>query len=156
MNILSEAQATTRQLALPRDGLLADLSAEFIGALQSTGVFVEFNQQAIVSAGEQVDYVSCIVAGRAKVSRLDADYARVPVARLGAGEWIGESNIFARVPSHEEIFADGETVIWTVPTDTLRSLFFRETEGAQLLFNIATRLAQKLSATVASRRDGSH
>ncbi len=155
MNILSEEQADARQLALPHAGLLEGLSAEFLAALQSTGVFAEYNQQAIVTAGEQLDYVSCIVAGRAKISRLDADYARVPVARLVAGEWIGEMNIFARFPSTEEIFADGETVIWTVPADTMRDLFFRETEGTQLLFNVTQRLAQKLNTSVATRRDGS-
>jgi CRP-like cAMP-binding protein len=147
MNILSEEQAAARQLVLPRQGLLEGLSPEFIAELQVAGAFVEYNQQVVVSAGELVDYVSCIVAGRVKISRLDADYSKAEVAKLGAGEWFGETNLFVRVPSAEEVYADGEVVIWTMPADTLRNLFFREPEGAQMLHSIATRLAQKLTAS---------
>lgn len=146
MNILSEEQAAARQLALPRQGLLEGLSPEFIAELQAAGAFVEYNQQAVVSAGELVDYVSYIVAGRVKISRLNADYGKAEVAKLGAGEWFGETNLFVRESSAEEIYADGEVVIWTMPADTLRNLFFQEPEGVQLLHGIATRLAQKLTA----------
>jgi CRP-like cAMP-binding protein len=146
MNILSEEQAATRQLALPRQGLLDGLSPEFIAELQVAGAFVEYNQQVVVSAGELVDYVSCIAIGRVKISRLDADYAKAEVAKLGTGEWFGETNLFLRAPSAEEVYADGEAIIWTIPADTLRNLFFQEPEGVQLLFNIATRFAQKLTA----------
>lgn len=146
MNILSEEQAADRQLALPRQGLLEGLSPEFIAKLQVAGAFVEYNQQVVVPAGELVDYVSCIAAGRVKISRLDADYGKAEVAKLGAGEWFGETNLFVRVPSAEEVYADGEVVIWTMPVDTLRNLFFQESDGVQLLYSIATRFAQKLTA----------
>jgi CRP-like cAMP-binding protein len=146
MNILTEEQAAARQLALPREGLLEGLSPEFIAELHVAGAFVEYNQQVVVAAGELVDCVSCIAAGRVKISRLDADYGRAEVARLGAGDWFGETNPFVRVPSAVEIYADGEVVVWTTPADTLRILFFEEPEGAQLLYNIATRFAQKLTA----------
>lgn len=91
MNIVSEDQAAARQLALPPLGLLEDLSPEFIAELQTAGAFVEYNQQVVVVAGELVDYVSCLVAGRVKISRLDADYGKAEVARLGAGDWFGET-----------------------------------------------------------------
>ncbi len=146
MNILSEEQAAARQLALPRLGLLEGLSPEFIAELQVAGAFVEYNQQVVIAAGESVDYVSCIVAGRVKVSRLDADYGKAEVARLTAGEWFGEANLFVRLPSAVEVYADGEVVIWTTPADTLRNLFFQEPEGTQLLYNIATGFAQRLTA----------
>ncbi len=146
MNLLSDEQAAARQLALSTNGLLESLSPDFVAELQAGGVFVEYNQQVIVSAGELVDYVSCIVAGRVKISRLDADYAKVHVASLGAGEWFGETNLFLRVPSAEEVFADGEVVLWTMPPDALRKLFFEEPQAVQLLFNIGTRLAQKFTA----------
>lgn len=145
MNILSEEQAATRQLVLPRQGLLEGISPEFIAGLQVAGAFVEYNQQVVVAAGELVDYVSCIAAGRVKISRLDADYGKAEIAKLGAGEWFGETNLFVRVPSPEEVYADGEVVIWTMPADTLRTLFFQEPEGAQLLYSIATRFAQKIT-----------
>jgi CRP-like cAMP-binding protein len=146
MNILSEEQAAARQLALPQAGLLEGLSPEFIAELQQAGAFVEYNQQVIVSAGELVDYVSCIVAGRVKISRLDSDYAKAQVARLSAGEWFGVTNLFVRVPSPEEVFADGEAILWTMPPDTLRTLFFHKPEGIELLYNFGTLLAQKLTA----------
>ncbi len=134
-----------RQLALPDDGFLEGLPAEFTAELQASGAFVEYNQQVIVAPGELVDYVSCIVAGRVKISRLDADYGKAQIARLGVGEWFGETNLFLRVPSPDEVFADGEVVIWTIPPDTLRKLFFDEPQAVQLLYNIGTRLAQKLT-----------
>jgi CRP-like cAMP-binding protein len=145
MNILSEEQAVARQLALPRAGLLEGLSAEFVAHLQESGAFVEYNQQVIVSAGEVVDYVSCIVAGRVKISRLNADYVKAQVEQLGAGEWFGETHLFSRTPSAEEFFADGEVVLWTMPPDTLRPLFFDDPQGVQLLYNFAARLAAKIS-----------
>ena len=37
MNILSEQQARARQLSLPHDGLLTDVSREFVTALQVNG-----------------------------------------------------------------------------------------------------------------------
>lgn len=144
MNVLSEEQALTRQLALPREGLLEGLPPEFIAALQSAGSFVEYNQQVVVTAEEVVDYVSCIVAGRLKVSRLNADYAKAEISKLGAGAWFGETNLFARHASPVEISADGEAVIWTIPADMLRDLCFREPQGAQLLFNFGVRLTQKI------------
>lgn len=147
MNIVSEDQAAARQLALPPLGLLLDLSPEFITELQTAGAFVEYSQQVVVAAGELVDYVSCLVAGRVKISRLDADYGKAEVARLGAGDWFGETNLFVRVPSAEEVYADGEVVIWTMSADTMRNLFSQGSEGPELLFNIATRLAQKLTAS---------
>ena len=123
------------------------MSPEFIAELQVAGAFVEYNQQVVIAAGELVEYVSCIVAGRVKISRLDADYGKAEVARLLAGEWFGETNPFVRLLSAVEIFADGEVVIWTTPADTLRNLFFQEPEGAQLLYNIAAGFAQKLTAS---------
>jgi CRP-like cAMP-binding protein len=146
MNILSEEQAVARQLALPRQGVLDELSQEFVAELQAAGAFVEYNQQVVVPAGEVIDYVSCIVAGRVKISRLDADYGKAEIAKLGAGEWFGETSLFVRTPATEEIYADGEAVIWTMPADTLRNLFFQEPPGVQLLYNFAVLLAQKINA----------
>ncbi|MDQ2658925.1 MAG: cyclic nucleotide-binding domain-containing protein [Verrucomicrobiota bacterium] len=146
MNIITEEQATARQLALPPQGPLDGLSADFIAELQNGGAFVEYNQQVVLSPGDPIDYISCIVAGRVKVSRIDADYGKAMVAKLGAGEWFGESNLFLRVSAAEEIYADGEAVIWTMPTETMRDLFFRESEGVQLLYNFGLLMAQRLAA----------
>lgn len=144
MNLLSEEQAAARQLALPRAGLLAGLTSEFAIALQEAGAFVEYNQQVIVAAGEAFDYISCIVAGRVKISRLNPDYAKAEVGRLSAGEWFGETGLFLRAPAREEIFADGEVVLWTMPPDTMRTLFFDDPQGTQFLYNIAARLAERI------------
>ena len=146
MNMLTEDQAAERRLALPATGLLDGLSPQFIAELQSRGAFVEYNQQAIIASGALAEYVCCIVAGRVKISRVDADYVKAPVAMLGVGEWFGETNLFVRLPSPEEIYADGEVVVWTMPPDTLRRLFFDNPEATPLLFNIGASLAQKLAA----------
>ncbi|MBA2430663.1 MAG: cyclic nucleotide-binding domain-containing protein [Chthoniobacterales bacterium] len=144
MNILTEEQAAGRQLAIAQSELLDGLPADFSQQLQTRGAFVEYNQQVIVPAGAIAEYVSCIVAGRVKISRVDADYAKTQVATLTAGHWFGETNLFLRVASRDEVFADGEVVLWTIPPDTLRQLFFEKPEAVQLLFNIGTSLAQKL------------
>jgi CRP-like cAMP-binding protein len=146
MNVLSEDQAATRQLILPSGGVLEGLPSEFLVDLQCNGAFVEYHQQVIVAAGETMDFVSCVVAGRVKTSRLDADYAKAPVATLGAGEWFGLANLFTRDASRKEVYADGEVVIWTISPDTLRQLFFNDPNGTQLLYNIAQSLAEKLTS----------
>jgi CRP-like cAMP-binding protein len=68
------------------------------------------------------------------------------VATLGPGEWYGEREVFLRLPAEEEAFAQGEVILWTIPPDILRDLFFAFPGAVQLLFNFGTLLAQKLAA----------
>jgi CRP-like cAMP-binding protein len=146
VNILAEPQARARQLSLPRDGLLSGVSEEFIAELQLHGTFVEYNQQTIVSAGQPADNVFCVISGRVDISRRNEDFGKAHVATLGPGQWYGERDLFLRVPSDEEVFAEGEVILWTIPPDTLRDLFFSSPAAVQLLFNFGVLLAQKLAA----------
>ena len=146
MNILSEQQARARQLALPRDGLLTGVSDEFISELQINGTFVEYNQQTIVSAGRPADYIFCVISGRVDLSRRNEDFGKAHVGTLGPGQWYGEREVFLRVPADEEAFAQDEVILWTIPPDTLRELFFTVPAAVQLLFNFGILLAQKLAA----------
>lgn len=145
MNILSEQQARARQLGLPRDGLLTGVSSEFIAELQSNGTFVEYNQQTILSAGQPAEYIFCVISGCVNISRRNEDFGKAHVATLGPGQWYGEREVFLRVPSEEEAFAEGEVILWTIPPDTLRDLFFTAPAAVQLLFNFGILLAQKLA-----------
>jgi len=146
MNVLSEQQARARQLALPRDGLLTGVSDEFIAELQFNGTFVEYNQQTIISAGQPADYIFCVISVRVELSRRSDDFGKAHVATLGPGQWYGEREVFLRVPADEEAFAEGEVILWTIPPDTLRDLFFTIPGAVQLLFNFGILLAQKLAA----------
>ena len=146
MNILSEQQARARQLALPRDGLLTGVSDEFIAELQSNGTFVEYNQQTIVSAGQPADYIFCVISGRVELSRRNEEFGKSHLGALGPGQWYGEREVFIRVPAEEEVFAQDEVILWTIPPDTLRDLFFTVPAAVQLLFNFGVLLAQKLAA----------
>jgi CRP-like cAMP-binding protein len=145
VNILSEQQARARQLSLPRDGILTGVSEEFIAELQLNGTFVEYNQQTIVSAGRPADYIFCVISGRVDLSRRNEDFGKAHVAALGPGQWYGEREVFLRVPTDEEAFAEGEVILWTIPPDTLRELFFASPDAVQLLFNFGALLAQKLA-----------
>ena len=146
MNILSEQQARARQLALPRDGLLTGVNDEFIAELQSNGTFVEYNQQTIVSAGQPADYIFCVISGRVDLSRRNDEFGKSHTATLGPGQWYGVREVFLRVPAEEEAFAQDEVILWTIPPDTLRDLFFTVPAAVQLLFNFGILLAQKLGA----------
>jgi CRP-like cAMP-binding protein len=145
MNILSEQQARARQLTLPHDGLLTGVSDEFIAELQANGTFVEYNQQTIVTAGQPADYIFCIISGRVDVSRRTDDFGKTHVATLGPGQWYGEREVFLRVAAEEEAFAQGEVILWTIPPDSLRDLFFSSPGAVQLLFNFGVLIAQKLA-----------
>ena len=145
MNILAEPQARARQLSLPRDGLLTGVSEEFIAELQLQGTFVEYNQQTIVSAGYPNDSIFCVISGRVDLSRRNDDFGKAHIATLGPGQWYGEREVFLRVPAEEEAFAEGEVILWTIPPDTLRDLFFSSPAAVQLLFNFGILLAQKLA-----------
>lgn len=146
MNILSEPQARARQLSLPHDGLLTGVSPEFISELQNNGTFVEYNQQTIVGAGQPADYTFCVISGRVTISRRSDDFSKSHVATLGPGQWHGARDLFLRVPSEEEAFAEGEVILWTIAPDSLRDLFFSSPAAVQLLFNFGVLLAQKLVA----------
>lgn len=144
MNILSEQQARDRQLRLPYDGLLTGVSEQFVSELQLNGTFIEYNQQTIVTAGRPADYIFCVIAGRVEISRRHDDFGKAHVATLGPGQWFGERDVFLRVPADEEAFAAGEVILWTIPPDSLRDLFFASPAAVQLLFNFGVLLAQKL------------
>ena len=145
MNILSEQQTRARGLNLPHDGLLTGVDPAFIADLQLNGTFVEYNQQTIVSIGRPADYIFCIISGRVDVSRRNDEFGKTHVATLGPGQWFGERDIFVRAAAEEEAFAEGEVILWTVPPDTLRELFFSSPPAVQLLFNFGVLLAQKLA-----------
>lgn len=144
MNILTEEQAATRQLRLPEDGLLTDVAAAFIDELQLNGAFVEYNQQVIAPAGQPFDYVICIVTGEAILSRPNKNYGKARLGSLARGQWFGESNLFVRAPSVDELFATTEVIVWSIATETLRDLLLTRSEAVQLLFNFGVLLAQKL------------
>jgi CRP-like cAMP-binding protein len=145
VNILSEQQAHARQLSLPRDGLLTGVNEEFIVELQAHGTFVEYNQQTIANAGRPADYIFCVISGRVELSRRNDDFGKVHVVTLGPGQWYGEREVFLRVPAEEEVFAEGEVILWTIAPDTLRDLFFVSPGAVQLLFNFGILVAQKLA-----------
>lgn len=145
MNILSEQQAQARQLGLPHDGLLSGMSPEFILELQGNGTFVEYNQQTIVNAGLPAEYTFCVISGRVNISRPNDDFGKSHIAALGPGQWHGVREVFLRVASDEEAFAEGEVILWTIPPETLRDLFFSNPAAVQLLFNFGVLLAQKLA-----------
>jgi CRP-like cAMP-binding protein len=148
VNILSEKQDRARQLSLPHDGLLTGVSEEFIAELQLHGTFVEYNQQTIVSAGRPADSIFCVISGRVDLSRRNDDFGKVHVATLGPGQWYGERDVFLRVPAEEEAFAEGEVILWTIPPDTLRDLFFASPGAVHLLFNFGILVAQKLATKI--------
>jgi len=145
VNILSEDQAVARGLTLPQDGLLSGVSAEFITELQLNGTFVEYNQQTIVTAGRPADYIFCVIAGQVEVSRRDDDFGKTHVSSLRAGQWFGERDLFLRAAADEDVFAEGEVILWTISPDALRNLFFGSPAAVQLLFNFGVLLAQKLA-----------
>jgi CRP-like cAMP-binding protein len=144
MNILTEEQASARQLQLTDDGLLTDVPAAFIHELQLNGTFIEYNQQVIAPAGQPFDYVICIITGQANLSRPNENYSKTRLGSLVRGQWFGEANLFVRAPSRDELFAAGEVIVWSIATETLRNLLLTRFEGVQLLFNFAVLLAQKL------------
>jgi CRP-like cAMP-binding protein len=150
MNILTEQQSRDRGLALPHDGLLSGVSDEFIAELQAAGTFVEYNQQTIVTAGRSADYIFCVIAGRVDVSRRNDEFGKAHVATLGPGQWYGEREVFLRAAADEEVFAEGEVILWTIPPDSLRDLFFGSPASVQLLFNFGVLLAQKVAAKSAA------
>jgi CRP-like cAMP-binding protein len=150
MNILSEQQARARQLSLPHDGLLTDVSREFVAELQVNGTFAEYNQQTIMSAGQPADNVFCVIAGRVHISRRNDNFGRAHVATLGPGQWWGARDVFLRKASEEEAFAEGEVILWTISPDTLRDLFFMAPGAVQLLYNFGVLLAQKLAVKPAA------
>jgi CRP-like cAMP-binding protein len=95
--------------------------------------------------GQPADNVFCVIAGRVHISRRNANFGRAHVATLGAGQWWGERDVSLRTAADEEAFAEGEVILWTIPPDTLRDLFFTAPGAVQLLYNLGVLLAQKLA-----------
>ena len=53
--------------------------------------------------------------------------------------------VFLRTASEEEVFAEGEVILWAIAPETLRDLFFASPAAVQLLYNFGILLAQKAS-----------
>jgi CRP-like cAMP-binding protein len=86
-----------------------------------------------------------VISGRVNISRKNDNFGKSQIGTLGPGQWYGERDVFLRVASEEEAFAEGEVILWTIPPDTLRDLFFSTPAAVQLLFNFGVLLAQKLA-----------
>ena len=80
------------------DGLLTNVSREFVAELQVNGTFAEYNQQTIISAGQPADNVFCVIAGRVKISRRNDSFGKMHVTTLGPGQWWGEK-LWTMVPA---------------------------------------------------------
>jgi CRP-like cAMP-binding protein len=121
------------------------VSREFVAELQLNGTFVEYNQQMIVNGRRPADYVFCVIDGRVNISRRNDNFGNVPPATLGPGQWYGEREVFLRTASEEEAFAEREVILWTIPPDTLRDLFFASPAAVQLLYDFGVLFAQEWS-----------
>jgi hypothetical protein len=145
MNTLSEQQARARQLSLPRDWS-AHRRESRIRRRAATQRHVRGIQSANDGQHGAARRLRFLCDRWSRQHFAPERQLRKSAPRaLGPGQWYGEREVFLRTALEEETFAEGAVILWTIPPDTLRDLFFASPAAMQLLYNFGVLLAQRLS-----------
>ena len=100
---------------------LAHFSTEQSVALASCATQLRFDDGALVLREKEPSRdiylveTGCLLLGR------DTPYGRFDLARLGAGEMLGETAFLDRSPRSVDAVADGPTTVWVLPADEIQA-----------------------------------
>jgi CRP-like cAMP-binding protein len=104
---------------LPAIGFLADMDASHRGFLASFGRFVRpHNGDVLIDEGKEQQSLYLILSGLLHVVAHSGE-RNILVAALGAGDSLGEVNIFDPAQASASVFARSECLVWEITADEL-------------------------------------
>jgi len=108
---------------LPAIGFLADMDASHRGFLASFGRFVRPHQgDVLIEEGKSQHSLYLILSGLLHVVAHSGG-RNLLVASLGAGDSLGEVNIFDPAQASASVFARSECLIWEITEEELKAFF---------------------------------
>lgn len=128
---------------LPALGFLAEVDSSHRGFLASFGSFVRpKNGEAVIGEGTDQNCLYLILAGVLHVV-VSAGERSLLVAVLGAGDSLGEVNVFDPASASASVIARSDCLIWRISGDELGAFFAADAEGGVQLMHGLLRLAAK-------------
>lgn len=108
---------------LPAIGFLADMDASHRGFLASFGRFVRpHNGDVLIEEGKEQQSLYLILSGLLHVVAHSGG-RNILVASLGAGDSLGEVNIFDPAQASASVFARSECLVWEITAEELKGFF---------------------------------
>lgn len=128
---------------LPAVGFLTEVESSHREFLASFGKFIRpKNGEIVIEEGAAQNCLYLILSGMLHVVTSTSE-RKLLVATLGAGDSLGEVNIFDPASASASVIARSECLIWQVTGDELGVFFAADPEGGVELMQGLLRLAAK-------------
>ena len=128
---------------LPAVGFLNEVASSHREFLASFGRFVRpKNGETVIEEGAEQNCLYLILTGMLHVVVAAGERALL-VATLGAGDSLGEVNIFDPASASASVIARSDCLIWRISGDELGAFFAADAEGGVELMHGLLRLAAK-------------
>ena len=125
---------------LPAIGFLANLDENDRGVLAGYGRFVRITTgDVLISQGAEQDSLYLVLSGLLHVTA-EAAGRQILVAALGAGDSLGEVNLFDPGTASATVLAKSDCLIWKITGAELDSCFASDAEAAVRLMKGLLRL----------------
>lgn len=130
---------------LPAIGFLTDVSAEHRAFLASFGKFARPQTgEHFIDEGTRQESLSLILAGSLHVISSAGD-RQMLLAKLAAGDSIGEINLFDPAKASATVVARSECLIWSVSRGELEGLFEADAAaGISVMSGLMRQLSQRI------------
>ncbi|MEO8617099.1 MAG: cyclic nucleotide-binding domain-containing protein [Luteolibacter sp.] len=133
---------------LPAIGFLTEVASPHREFLASFGKFVRpKTSEALIEEGTAQNCLYLILTGMLHVV-VAAGERSLLVATLGAGDSLGEVNVFDPASASASVIARSECLIWRITGDELGAFFAADAEGGVELLQGLLRLAAKRIRTM--------
>ena len=128
---------------LPAFGFLAGVESSHREFLASFGEFVRpKNGEIVIAEGAAQNHLYLILSGMLHVVTTAGERLLL-IATLGAGDSLGEVNVFDPASASASVMARSECLIWRITSDQLGVFFSADPEGGVELMQGLLRLAAK-------------
>lgn len=128
---------------LPAIGFLADVESSHREFLASFGEFVRpKNGETVIEEGAQQNCLYLILSGMLHVVTEAGDRALL-VATLGAGDSLGEVNVFDPDTASASVIARSDCLIWRITNVDLSAFFSADPEGGVELMRGLLRISAR-------------
>ena len=130
---------------LPADGIIAELDSDDRALLSGYGEFLPAHaSQTLIKEGEDQEALYFVISGMLHVSIAIEGRSKL-VARIGAGESLGEVNVFDPGKASATVTAQEFSQIWKANRDDI-NLFVKAypEAGASLLAGIITVMCRRI------------
>jgi CRP-like cAMP-binding protein len=145
MKQLSLDEVSAAGLRITPRGTFQTLTVEELLALEPMGVYMEYEQEIVANAGQQLGYLFQILQGTFEVSTVEKETGKkVLLAKIQDGECFGEMSFFNSSPATANVIAVGKVICWAIPHDSLRYFLENMAGGARLAMAISASLARRI------------